>query len=68
MTVQHGATMGKNKLKKMMEKEIPYEKIPEKDRPLYVEAEEKEWSSWMQYESCEILSEEESARVLREMS
>ena len=66
MTVQHGATMGKNKLKKMMEKEIPYEKIPEKDRPLYVEAEEKEWSSWMQYESCEILSEEESARVLRE--
>ena len=26
----------------------------------------KEWGSWQQYDSCEILSEEESARVLRE--
>ncbi|CAE7336253.1 RE2 [Symbiodinium sp. CCMP2592] len=65
-TVQHGKVLGKNKLKKMMEKEIPYEKIPESQRGLYKEAEEKEWASWRQYESCEVLSEEESRRVERE--
>ena len=65
-TVSQGKVMGKNKLKRMMDKEIPYEKIPIEERPLYAEAQEKEWSSWKQYDSCEVLSEEESARVLRE--
>ena len=65
-TVSQGKVMGKNKLKRMMDKEIPYEKIPIEGRPLYAEAQEKEWSSWKQYDSCEVLSEEESARVLRE--
>ena len=64
--VRHGGVVGKNKLKRMMEKEVPYEKIPMDERHLYAEAEAKEWGSWQQYESCEILSEEESARVLRE--
>ena len=59
--------MGKNKLKRMMDKEIPYERIPESERGLYEEAQEKEWNSWQQYDSCEILSEQESERVLREM-
>ena len=64
--VQHGGVVGKNKLKKMMEKEIPYDKIEPGERQLYREAEGKEWSSWQQYDSCEILSEEESQRVMRE--
>ena len=64
--VTYGKSLSKNKLKRMMDKEIPYEKIPEGERRLYQEAQEKEWNSWKQYDSCEILSEEESARVLRE--
>ena len=66
--IHHGKLVGKNKLKRMMDKEIPYEKIPECERALYQEAEEKEWGSWKQYDSCEVLSERESERVLRETS
>ncbi|CAE7379448.1 RE2 [Symbiodinium sp. KB8] len=51
--VRHGGVVGKNKLKRMMEKEVPYEKIPMDERHLYAEAEAKEWGSWQQYESCE---------------
>ena len=65
-TVGYGKTLSKNKLKRMMDKEIPYERIPQQERTLYQEAEEKEWNSWKQYDSCEVLSEEESARVLQE--
>ena len=64
--VSQGKMMSKNKLKRMMDKEIPYEKIPEQERDLYREAQEKEWTSWKQYDSCEILSEEDSARIMRE--
>ena len=65
-TVAYGKSMSKNKLKRMMDKEIPYEKIPENERKLYQEAQEKEWNSWKQYDSCEVLSEEESEQVMRE--
>ena len=65
-TVFPGKHMSKNKLKRMMDKEIPYEKIPERERELYREAQEKEWSSWRQYDSCEVLSEEESAKIMQE--
>ncbi|CAE7476031.1 RE1 [Symbiodinium microadriaticum] len=65
-TVQLGGVIGKNKLKRMMEKEIPYDQIPESEREVYRQAEEKEWGSWNQYESCEVLSEEESSRLERE--
>ena len=65
-TVLPGKKMSKNKLKRMMDKEIPYERIPEGERELYREAQEKEWNSWRQYDSCEVLSEEESARVMQE--
>ncbi|CAE7552795.1 RE2 [Symbiodinium natans] len=58
--------LGKNKLKRMLEKEVPYEKIPEHEKELYRAAEEKEWKSWCDFNSCEILSPEESARVERE--
>ena len=58
--------VGKNKLKRMLEKEIPFDRIPDAERALYKAAEDKEWDSWLQYDSCEILSHEESARVERE--
>ena len=64
--VGHDHVKSKTKLRRMMEKEIPYERIPEKDRPAYQEAEAKEWKSWLDYDSCEILSPEESAVVERE--
>ena len=59
-------TESKTKMKRMMEKEIPYHCIPEGQREMYKAAEDKEWKSWLDYESCEILSPEESARIERE--
>ena len=58
-----GKTQSKTKLKRMMEKEIPFHLIPSEDRELYRAAEEKEWQSWLDYNSCEVLSPEESKRV-----
>ena len=66
-TVSFGKTVGKNKMKRMMEKEVPYEKIPLHERDLYHQAQEKEWNSWREFESCEILDEKESERVIKEM-
>ena len=64
--VSQGNVVAKNKLKRMLDKEIPFDCIPEADRELYKAAEDKEWDSWLQYDSCEILSLEESARVEKE--
>ena len=50
----------------MMEKEIPFELIPECDRELYRAAEDKAWQSWLGYKSCEVLSLEESRHVERD--
>ena len=52
-----------NQLKKMIEKEIPFEKIPQYQMPAYLDALKKEWDSWKQYDSCDILSLQESALV-----
>ena len=59
-------TKSQTKLRRMMEKEMPFEMIAECDRELYKAAEEKEWKSWLDYQSCEILSVEQSKRVERE--
>ncbi|CAE7270794.1 RE1 [Symbiodinium sp. KB8] len=59
-------TQSQTKLKRMMEKEIPYDMIPCQDRDLYKAAEEKEWQSWVDYDSCKILSLEESRQVEQE--
>ena len=64
--VSQANVVGKNKLKRMLEKEIPFDRIPDAERALYKAAEDKEWDSWLQYDSCEVLSLEESARVERE--
>ena len=59
-------TTSQTKLRRMMEKEIPFEMIPESDRELFRAAEEKEWKSWLDYQSCEVLSLEESRRIEQE--
>ena len=53
-------------MQRMMEKEIPFDCIASDQRDLYKAAEDKEWKSWLDYESREILSSEESARVEKE--
>ena len=65
-TVSNEKGVAKTKLKRMLEKEIPYDRIPEAERELCQEAEDKEWGSWLEYDSCEILSLEESMRGERE--
>ncbi len=47
----------------MIDKEVPYEQIPMEDRDLYKEAENKEWSSWLEYNSVEIMSVEDSHKI-----
>ena len=56
-------TTSSNKMKKMLDKEIPYEKISLADWPAYETAIQKEWDSWLQYDSCEILTVEESRMI-----
>lgn len=45
---------------KQMEKEIPWGKIPQEQRPLYRSAAAKQWQEWMRYDSVRVLSLEES--------
>ena len=59
----HNETASKNKMKKMLEKEIPIEKISSHDWPQYQQAIEKEWNSWLEYESCDVLGIEESRQA-----
>ena len=55
-----------NQLKKMMDKEIPYDQISKEDWPAFEKAIEKEWQSWIDYDSCRILDVEESRKVEQE--
>ena len=47
----------------MLDKEIPWNQVPEKDRPLYVDAEKAEWNEWLRRGSVRILSAKESSQV-----
>ena len=49
-----------------MDKEIPFSRIPEKDKQAYQIAEKKEWDSWMQYDAVEVLGKHDSQQVIRE--
>ena len=60
------STESTNKMKKMLDKEIPYDKITPQDMPEYQRAIEKEWDSWLQYDSCKVLSLEESEKIEQE--
>lgn len=53
------------KQKRMMDKEVPYDKIPQHERELYRQAEEKEWGAWVEYGTVSELSPEESEYIRR---
>ena len=57
-------SLSQRKAQKALDKEIPYEKILEKDREDFKVAERKEWQSWLDYDAVEVLSIEESQKVL----
>ena len=66
--VKHGEhevlVVSKQKQQRMLDKEIPFHKIPPKEKPLYDEAIAKEWKSWIDHGTVEMLNEEESAHVM----
>ena len=51
--------------KKMLDKEVPWSQIPEKDKPLYEEAERTEWKDWELRGSVRVCSLNESKEVFR---
>jgi len=51
--------------KKLMDKEIPWDKIPPKDLPLYEKAEKDEWDEWQRRGSVRVCSLKESQEVQR---
>ena len=50
--------------KKVQDREIRWEDIPERDKPLYHDAMENEWSSWIKFRCVRVLSEAESQKVI----
>lgn len=56
-------SLSQRKAQKALDKEIPYEKILEKDREAFKVAEKKEWQSWLDYDAVEVLSVEESNKI-----
>ena len=52
-----------NRLRKLLDKEVPIDKIPNTEWPAYQEAIKKEWNSWLEYDSCRVLSLEESNEI-----
>ena len=58
------ASMSRRKAQKALDKEIPFSKIPPKDRGLFNDAEGKEWQSWLDYDAVEILSEKDSQKII----
>ena len=53
------------KQKRMMDKEVPYDKIAQHEKELYRQAEEKEWGAWVEYGTVSELSPEESENIRR---
>ena len=51
--------------KKMLDKEIPWEKLPKEDLKHYVQAEKAEWAEWQKRGSVRIMSLKESQHVLQ---
>jgi len=51
--------------KKLLDKEVPFDQIPERDRELYQKAEEKEWAEWIRRGSVRVMSLAESNLVNR---
>ena len=63
--MRKGGVVSRKLMKKMMDKEVPWEKIPEADRKHYIQGEREEWANWTKHGAVEPLSVEESERVRR---
>ena len=48
---------------KQLEKEIPWAQIAEEVRPLFIEAERKQWNEHLQHQALEVMDVESSNRV-----
>ena len=57
-------TASRRKAQKALDKEIPFGKIPSKDKELFEKAEQKEWQSWLDYDAVELLDKSESERIM----
>eukprot|EP00971_Amphidinium_carterae_P118954 2356782-Amphidinium_carterae.1 len=62
-TVRNTKPITKRMEKKMLDKEMIWSEIPEENRPLFIEAHNKEWKQWLDTECVRVLSKEESERV-----
>ena len=49
--------------KKLMDREVPIEQIPDKDRALYQDAEQKEWASWQKTGCVKVHSPKEAQDI-----
>ena len=47
----------------MLDKEVPYDKIPVKDLPEYHKAEEKEWEDWLNNKSVKVITGKEAENI-----
>ena len=54
-------------LQKQKDKEIPWNQIPEKEKPLYLEAEKAQWDQHDKYGAVRVLGPEETAKVRKEV-
>ena len=63
LTVNKPRVMTDKIKKKLLDKEVPFHLIPEKDRPLYEKAEEKEWNEWLRRGSVRVMTLKESQDV-----
>ena len=54
------------KMRKALDREIPWDLIPEHQRPLFEEAMRKEWSEWKSWNAVQILTPQQSAAVWRD--
>lgn len=50
---------------KALDKEIPLKQIDPKHAHLYQEAKEKEWKSWPEYKTIDVIDEQESIDILQ---
>ena len=62
----HVFAVSSQKQKRMLDKELPYDRIPVHEKDLYQQAEVKEWESWKRFDTVEMLSEGESERIRSE--
>mmetsp|Transcript_55091 Transcript_55091/g.123685 ORF Transcript_55091/g.123685 Transcript_55091/m.123685 type:complete len:701 (+) Transcript_55091:3-2105(+) len=62
-TIRADKPLTKKMEKKMLDKEMIWEEIPECDRPLFTAAHNKEWSQWQETGCVRVLTMEESMQV-----